>query len=1212
MNTTTHQQQDQLEQDQLAANELLATVDLNLALQFIHSSTNNSHTQPTTNTQSNTHIQPITSTSTQSLQQAAAHQSPNSLDIKTSPGNPAAATQPQPTQPNEHPPTASTSNPASPSRNQRLKTISISILRTVSRKRDLSSGEHPGSPPASPSVIQSLPPALQSILTDHHHQINHLVKRPSFIVDVRSVTAAAERHQANPNQIRRVEECKRFFSLRYEPIFTALAEEKPPPSLVKVAEWRRKLQLVSILRKKIEQSLISSSSYTPSSSPRQDHEPTHSEALKMKLRMNTDQSTPLSILTQRYDTYKWICLSSRKRRTMWEVCPEDIQAYMSAQGTIEDEEELQEAERLFGQFDESPIHHPKSSRQRVQSHKTSRWYHDTNPSSSQPSDNDSTRSPASVKSHHYHIRKPSSGASSSPAIRATDAFAYTEASPSVPRISDLTSIRHSSDTSSPDKPTGGSRIKAYKPSNTRLRSSSEIDERDSRKSQADHGQPNPPLAVDFSNMTWSDKAQVSSPLVSSAIPLSPLETSFPRASTSALRDDYCTPPQSKTNALSNLQTSLAFPSSIPSRHSSDHGPRQHSSKPSFDVKSKVKKYHSAWSATDDANSPSGPSPFRSNHSQPRVSCEPVPSRQSKQRLSNLGRGMTSSSHSIPNHNPGSPEKLPPNLSRATSAKGLLSFAKRSIIPDGSTSSLSPLTPPDRLPLQAPRPAKLSFFNKPPRDWRGWKFDKSHLIFRSNHHNHPNKKPIPILIPPVNDILFARPFHQPLRTPNYLPKTAMTSFAHQQSISLPILITDLTDEEVQEIEMLIVMMTSQLEHGEIRVKESGEAYRKYTRLLPQIRQEIGLSEIDIRMLDDGRRMENEDMGEGASDKGKQVQSESIKSSSSTSTEGSVLSQSVHHDDQEEEPARLLHAAGTAAAGEGQATSRIEQFSEHLDDSLARIDRTLEDLERSKLAFRDSLIQQIEARRLAIHKHEIYLASCSERQELMRKDRELVNQMKRTVKVFGQEGRMIDHVLQAITNGISRPLISGVVSVLTKMIGIGLKLFSLHSEVYARPVPGLVWSLGARYLYTSLGRNRARLWLAVWSHLPSLHELHWFHLFAHALEHWPPRIALYLERYNTYTRLATRVFSLAVNTLVCLNFSLLLTSLIGLLWTTVFHHFKPPPPPFSSSSSSSSTLHPNYHAPSRSIIHNQHPRLHPHLASSPFPNSPPSTSHPSKSH
>jgi hypothetical protein len=144
-----------------------------------------------------------------------------------------------------------------------------------------------------------------------------------------------------------------------------------------------------------------------------------------------------------------------------------------------------------------------------------------------------------------------------------------------------------------------------------------------------------------------------------------------------------------------------------------------------------------------------------------------------------------------------------------------------------------------------------------------------------------------------------------------------------------------------------------------------------------------------MLDDGRRMENEDVGEGASDKGKQVQSESIKSSSSTSTEGSVLSQSVHHDDQEEEPARLLHAAGTAAAGEGQATSRIEQFSEHLDDSLARIDRTLEDLERSKLAFRDSLIQQIEARRLAIHKHEIYLASCSERQELMRKDRELVS-------------------------------------------------------------------------------------------------------------------------------------------------------------------------------------------------------------------------------
>lgn len=188
-----------------------------------------------------------------------------------------------------------------------------------------------------------------------------------------------------------------------------------------------------------------------------------------------------------------------------------------------------------------------------------------------------------------------------------------------------------------------------------------------------------------------------------------------------------------------------------------------------------------------------------------------------------------------------------------------------------------------------------------------------------------------------------------------------------------------------------MATSQLEHSGLKIKESREEYQKYSRLLPQIRQDIGLDEIEIRMMDksgmcgsnlDEPEAEYEDVVERACDKGKGVQSESINSSSSTTTEGSVLSQSVHHEDLEQSPVRL-------AAGEGREGGRIEDFRERLDDSLARIERTLNDLERNKVAFRDSLMQQIHARRLAIHNHEIFLASCSDRQELMRRDRELVS-------------------------------------------------------------------------------------------------------------------------------------------------------------------------------------------------------------------------------
>ncbi|KAA1110399.1 hypothetical protein PGT21_020388 [Puccinia graminis f. sp. tritici] len=1245
-NNSPNQTNSPIPDQEAAANELLARVDLNAALEFIqkqaqtqtppppppdHHLTRTAHKQqPTTPTAQATRI--AQSPNLQPSPQTNSTTYPSSLDIKT------PATIPQatfPTQLDEPNPTTQDPSSASnsPSRNQRLKTISISILRSVARKRDFSSGTHPASPPG-PSAIQSLSPALQSVLSDHHHHTNELgpIKRPFFIVDVRSVTAAAERHQANPNQIRRVEECKRFFSLRYEPIFTTLAEGKPPPSLVKVAEWRRKLQLVSILRKKREQSFRSSSQGSSELLRRPLHEgPSSAEELRLKLRMTIDQppNLLLSVLPHQQNTYKWICLSARKRRTMWEICPEDVQAYMSTQGAIEDEEELREAERLFGRFDEHPIRHPKSSRQRVNSNKagSSRWFNDSHHGSI--SDNDSARSPhsgqTSFHSQNYHLRKHSSGTSSSRQIRASGSTSFLpETSQGLPRVSDLSNYRYSSDmSSSQDK---------Y----NRRQTNSDIDERDTKNPQVDPAShANPDLSVDVNNLSWSGKTPVSSPYVSSAILISPLEPrNNTRTSTTILPstpvpDDYHTPPQSKTNP-STVQSNLAFPAKQPPRHSSDHGPRP--SKPTF-VKAKAKKYHSGWSATDEAgNAPSsGSSPLRSN-SQPAL-VPPLDNRHSKQRLSSLARGMTTS-HSNPATNlPGSPEK--PNLSRNASAKGLLHFAKRSIIPDipgpspllipdrilGPTSSSSstsfiPPHPPHLLhPVPLVRPSKLSFFHKPPRDWKGWKFDKSHLIFRNSNNN--QKKVSVDLLPPVTDILFVSPFHQPLRTPTHLPKTAagaaaLHSFANYQSVNLPILVTDLTDEEVQETQMLIVMLTSQLEHSEMALKECrDQEYRKYAALLPQIREEIGLEEIPIRKKvgwgcsdqqeDEGRGVEGEGGGGRRNSKGKgvQVSLESDHSSSSTTTEGSVLSRSVQEEedqDRSEEEHRIGRQPEVPAV--------VEVVRERLDVCLAQIDATLVSLESHKLAFRARLEEQIRAREAAIYQHELFLASCSERQELMRKDRDLVNQVRRTIKLFGQEARSLDHLKAAFTDGISRPIISALVSFLSKLIGIALKLFALHSAVYRAPFKGLFGAVLGRWIYVLLDRH-AHLLLLIDHSFEALVRQKLSSLL----------LAVGLDPSGAWASIASAfaaAFRLAKLAFILLNLSILLISLLSILSASLAFWPLRNPPPRSFSFLANDPLHHHPHPKSSGHSNSVKPRVKStdHL-SNPNPlSSAVTTSHPDK--
>lgn len=81
------------------------------------------------------------------------------------------------------------------------------------------------------------------------------------------------------------------------------------------------------------------------------------------------------------------------------------------------------------------------------------------------------------------------------------------------------------------------------------------------------------------------------------------------------------------------------------------------------------------------------------------------------------------------------------------------------------------------------------------------------------------------------------------------------------------------------------------------------------------------------------------------------------------------------------------------------------------------------------------------------------------------------MKKTAKVFKQEGRLIDNTILAISDGILRPIVIGLVSILTKVIGICLKLFWLHSYFYYdRPILGLGCglSIGLGYRFM-IGRS-----------------------------------------------------------------------------------------------------------------------------------------------
>ncbi|POW18145.1 hypothetical protein PSHT_06145, partial [Puccinia striiformis] len=1105
---TASYQKQQTDEHQLAAEELLAGVDINTALEFVQQN--------------------------QQQQQQQQQQQPTA----SLPPLP-----PLPTVPQAKPSTIEEDSTTS-NKNHRLKTISTSILRTVSRKRDFSPSTH------------SLPPTLQSVLDDHHHELIE-VNRPFFIVDLRSLTAAAERHQANPNQIRRVEECKRFFSLRYEPIFTSLAEGKIPPSLVKVAEWRRKLQLVSILRKKREQSNQASSS---------------SSSIKFTIDHHHPQS---SLLTR--NTYKWICLSSRKRRTIWEICPEDIQDYLSTNGIVEDEEELKEAERLFGKFDQHPIRHGKSNRQRVNSMKTSgssRW---TPTQNQHLSDNDSiNRSPISAQTSFHHLRKPSSATSSSQGNLRN-------------------SYRYSSDMSSQDNR-----------SNTRLPTTqhSDIDE-----PQAPSSLVNPEaLSVDLSNLSWSGKTPVSSPYVSSAIPISPLEVLKNAIPSSTLPSDHTPPPHLKFNRPDQSSNN----SQETSRNNSDHINRLSPSKTSFDIKSKIKKHNHTWNALEDF--PTSGIEFSTCNSAHKDQQDFLnQTKQTKQRLSSLGKTLTTNHSILANHHHvipagSSPERshsipVHPNLSRTSSAKVSTLLLKNQRV--------LPLRNLLHLLLPHYYQSFKSFLNKPPRDWRGWKFDKTHLIFRNNNNNSSNQSDkklsngnegrrsddLMISIPPVNDILFVSPFINPLRSTtanNRMPPFTTTSaFAsnfspflsnnHNYFSSLnpptPILVTDLIEDDVHQVEMLIVMMKSQIEDLSSKsninqIDNCLKEAKKYRDLLPEMRREIGLKEIEIKVLDD-YCTEDEDEG---SETGSMINrkkrskrdvnhhhhsnsntstSSSISTSPSITTteeeeEGSVLSQSIQHEDPDSfspftNPLELLSTQDT------------------LDSSLLNIEHTLQDMEDHKIAFRERLSSQIEDWNNAISKHEIFLDSCEIRNELMRKDRELVNQIRRTIKVFGQEGRMIDQ-LQQINELNLETNHTLIVSILTKLIGISLKLLRYILSFIATLLKAF-WTISGRYLYTCLvGFHVSTLTIGnkdeysfLKTHLPD-EVVDLFFLKLNQVYNGFIFILSYLNHHHHRSlSLFIASFNLIVKGAVILNFSLVLISFIGLLSRIVFFNSRPPFPP-----------------------------------------------------
>ncbi|MBW0506570.1 hypothetical protein O181_046285 [Austropuccinia psidii MF-1] len=993
--------------DQDAANQLLAQVNLNDALEFVQNSSFNStkFSLPSSPKKTQTSYPSTSSTSPNSkLSSKPSVSSPPKSEILSQTLSASDSNQSSNLNPNSnnnssndlpinhqsfnlHP-----EDPSPSTHHQRLKTISMSLLRSVSRKRQVSDTHQSTNLSSIPPTFQSLPLPFQSLINDPQHPIqDHPINRPFFIVDVRSIAIASEKYNANPSQIRRVEECKRFFSLRYEPIFSALAEGKSPPSLIKVAEWRRKIQLVSIIKRKHQTILLSPSNL---------NDPSKID-LNLKLHQAI-QPDHLSLSSQLPKTYKWICLSSRKRRTIWEICPEDLEAYIRSQGSLQAQEEFSKIEHLFGKLDQLSGIHSRPSRSRLNSNKlNTRLNNQTNHILKKLSDSDLTWAPNKINlnnklsSAQNRFRKTSSNTSTS--------SLHNSKPESLTHLAQLNSPCPSLSDLNPSRPSESSH------------QTSNIIKGKNKPSL------NSPCNSESNQPTLTSKSQLNQPVKGLLLDTSTLF--FP----SKLPAD--SPKLSSLNA-SSLPSSADRLFSKPSPFNENRN--QLLLKTSTSAKTQGSKTCQTTNRSDDSRfTESGDKSItslspRPSHGQRPSDLEKNSALASQKGLSDLTQILL----------PSPQEKLNPHLGRTTSTKGLLNFAKRSMV----TELISPSSSTSHTDRQIEsRPIKRTFLYKPPRDWLGWKFDKSTIKLSEKSKTYSEK------VAPVSGILFSDRIHPPLSSSKLNFKGDLERFDGLKK-TLPIIISDITENDVHDIKFQLEIMSSQIKISTSNVEQSQIDYTKYLGLLLKIRKNLGLEPNLKVMLSNA-------CWRSKSPKRSSLYEESIRSSS-THTDGSVLSQSLI--DEEVERADKNMDIGI----------RLTELMSHMEVKL-------EELELKRKAIRDELWKRLKERTSIIQEHEVFLASCTQRQELMRQDRELVNQIKRTVRIFQQEGKMIDNTILAIANGIFKPLIIGLVSILTKIIGIALKLFSLHLKFYKFPILGLVYTISFRIFYINFTLANVKL-------------------------------------------------------------------------------------------------------------------------------------------
>ncbi|KAI8456330.1 hypothetical protein BY996DRAFT_8685864 [Phakopsora pachyrhizi] len=925
---------------------------------------------------------------------------------------------------------------------RRIKSMSISLLKGVGIRQEPSPSPEIRSP-ASPSLaLQDLPLSLRSIFDDSQFAlVERETARPYFSVDIRSLAAAAERHKANPNQIRRVEECKRFFSLRYEPIFTALAEGRPPTSLARVAQWREKMYLVLVMRQR--------RGATNSLSK-------HSEDARRSVEISDCDSqaepfgptvcSPLNLFDyQPKSSYKWTCLSSRRYRTVWEICPEDLEAYIRCKGVVEGEAEMLEEDQ-FGRFDEDSHTLPRHSRRQLKGSPTKRRT-DENSQTSLMSFSNSESLPQSLcelsssnlshSSSHSHIRY---SVQSSPSAPQTD---NRHLSSEIRRLHSASSDldRNEAYLLKTDLrlPTVSRRSPhSSLPSSLQLESDPERwnSSRNSAGSRVVQGLI---LETDNLNLPHGKHLLVTSPQVSSAVTSSNSNFRSPRLQLSNLRRDGRKSPNKKKKVHLSIGSSPGPVPSSPGRTSSEPDPSPQSLKPGLPFnRSKALKSHSAFlgaefsdrAGTGDGLILASSKRTRSiavTDAEKSETQQATRSQTVQKKLMNLARGTNNDQVPRPTV---LLEKPHCNLSRNSSSKALLTFTKRSWPVE---STLEPSECVEQRQLD-PRTIKVSFLHRPPRDWLGWKFDGTTIFTRSNEKKSRTMSEKQAL---VSDLLIYSP-NQPVKSclpflGSLTDKNILIEKESQAQSNLCAL--DLTDEEIKRLEDQKLIVSNFLSDSESILNEAIGYCKRYEKALPKLRHELGLSKIQLPNIDlEPLSFEERDV------------LSSVDSCASTTTGRSVISRS-------------------SSDGE---TMDVQQS---LSKRLNLIEDILNELENQKRVLVEDFKMLIQARRNTIEKYEKFLEACNERQEYIRQDRELLNSIKKRVKRFNQEGKMLDNLILQVSNGISRPLIMYIVRFLTSVIGLSLKLVSIHLKFYRNPIRGILTTMIVRLIVEG--------YLIVWS-------------------------------------------------------------------------------------------------------------------------------------